>query len=169
MAPFSAALIRLYPREWRQRYGREMRGLLEGRRLSMRTVADLIAGALDARLNPQVTSAQPGTTEGAFNMSNVVRCNPQGLTTQDQLKSAAWLLGGAIILTGLSIVLRILAGPNALSESLLYSAFFASLMLSAEPTYLKCYSTTCRRIMAIGGALLVVLIMWGGVALANII
>ena len=102
-------------------------------------------------------------------MSNVFRCSPQGLSAQDQLKSAAWLLGGAIILTGVGIVLRTLAGPNALSESLLYSAFFASLMLSTEPTYLKCYSTTSRRIMAIGGALLVVLIMWGAVALANLI
>ena len=165
-----STLIRMYPREWRQRYGSEMRELLEGKKLSMRTVADLIAGALDARLNPQIASArQTSPSEGAMNMSQVFRCSSHGISTPDQLRSAAWLLGGTIILTTLGLVLRTVAGPNSLSESLLYSAFFGSLMLSTQSMYLKCYSATARRIMGIGGALLIVLIMWGAVALANLL
>lgn len=160
----------MYPREWRQRYGPEMRDLLEGRNLSMRTVADLIAGALDARLNPQLASTrQTSMGEGALNMTNVFRCSSQGISTADQLRSAAWVVGASLVLTALSIMLKIQAGPNALSESLLYSAFFASLMLSTQSMYLKCYSATARRTMAIAGALLIVLIMWGAVALANLI
>lgn len=46
-------LLLLYPRDWRRRYGREMRALLAQTRLGPREVLDLVRGALDAHLNPQ--------------------------------------------------------------------------------------------------------------------
>ena len=47
----------LYPRAWRQRYGAEMEQMLAGQRPTFRTVLDLVAGAIDARLNPHLVSA----------------------------------------------------------------------------------------------------------------
>lgn len=160
----------MYPREWRERYGREMRELLDTRALSMRTIADLIAGAIDARVNPQLASSRNlGTAEGALSMSNVFRCSTHGIPVADQVRSGAWLIGGTLVMTAAAIVLRVQSGPNALSEALLYAGFPASLMLSTECTYLKRYSPAARRVMAIGGALLIVLMMWGAVALGNVI
>lgn len=46
-------LLLLYPRDWRRRYGREMRALLSQTRLGPRETLDLVRGALDAHLNPQ--------------------------------------------------------------------------------------------------------------------
>jgi hypothetical protein len=48
------ALLRLYPRAWRERYGDEMVALLESEPTSMLDHLDLMRGALDAHLHPQV-------------------------------------------------------------------------------------------------------------------
>ena len=50
-------LIRLYPPAWRRRYGRELAELLATQPASFRTAIDLVAGAVDAWLNPQSSTA----------------------------------------------------------------------------------------------------------------
>jgi ribosomal protein L37AE/L43A len=45
-------LLRLYPPSWRCRYGAEVRALLEDHDVRPATLADLVAGAVDARLDP---------------------------------------------------------------------------------------------------------------------
>jgi hypothetical protein len=161
MAVLTSALIRLYPRAWRQRYGAEMRELLASQKPSLRTFTDLVAGALDARFYPQ---QQPvltaGRYEGARTMIRALRCAPPGVTIHDQWWSAAWMIGGSFVLTAFGILLKMRIGPNALSESLLYSSFPAALMLSSERLYLKCYPPATRRVMAFSGAALIVLIVW---------
>jgi hypothetical protein len=52
-----SAILRLYPRAWRARYGDELAALLEEQPATLFDSLDLIRGALDARLHPQV----PGT------------------------------------------------------------------------------------------------------------
>ena len=46
-----SALIRLYPRSWRERYEPEFLGLLEARPPSIRDRFDIVRGAVDARAN----------------------------------------------------------------------------------------------------------------------
>ena len=169
MAAMTSVLIRLYPRAWRQRYGEEMRELLASQPSSLRTFTDLVAGALDARLNPQHVPAVPaGATEGVGTMMKALRCGaPAGVTVQDQWRSAAWMVGGSFVLTAFGILLKMRIGPNALSEALLYAAFPASLMLSLECTYLKRYSPAARTTMSIGGALFVIFIVWLSTLVAN--
>ena len=166
MARVTSALIRLYPRAWRDRYGPEMRELLAAGKPSLRTYADLIAGAVDARLNPQWNPAErAGNTEGANQMVKAFRCAPAGVSLADQGRSVGWMLGGTLALTLFGVFLRQQLGPNSLSEGLLYSAFPASLMLSSECTYLKRYSPAARTVMSVGGAILVVVMMWAAVAI----
>jgi hypothetical protein len=43
-------LLNLYPRAWRRRYGQELEGSLEARRLTFSLAIDLLLGALDAQL-----------------------------------------------------------------------------------------------------------------------
>lgn len=52
-----SAILRLYPRDWRERYGDELAALLEEHPASPLDQLDLIRGALDARLHPQVPGA----------------------------------------------------------------------------------------------------------------
>ena len=54
-------LIRLYPMAWRDRYGEEFAVLLEDRPLGPFDVADILLGALDARLHLRAVGAQPAT------------------------------------------------------------------------------------------------------------
>ena len=49
-----SGLIRLYPRDWRDRYEAEFLGLVSERRQSVAERLDIIRGALDAHLHPQV-------------------------------------------------------------------------------------------------------------------
>jgi len=51
--------VRLYPRAWRERYGAELEALLEARPPTLGDRLDLIRGALDARVDPQVGSSAP--------------------------------------------------------------------------------------------------------------
>ena len=45
-------VLRLYPRRWRGRYEAEVQALLEEHAIRLRTLIDLLIGALDARLDP---------------------------------------------------------------------------------------------------------------------
>jgi hypothetical protein len=53
-------LVRLYPRAWRDRYEAEFLGILEARPPSRRDRLDIVRGAFDARLHPEV----PGSPDG---------------------------------------------------------------------------------------------------------
>lgn len=48
----SRALTRCYPRRWRQRYGEEMLAVLDQHRVGMRTVLNLVGGALSTHFDP---------------------------------------------------------------------------------------------------------------------
>ena len=50
-------LLRLYPRAWRRRYEAEFVALLEHHPTSPRLILDIILGAVDAHLWPQVSAA----------------------------------------------------------------------------------------------------------------
>jgi nitrite reductase/ring-hydroxylating ferredoxin subunit len=54
MDQLARAILRLYPAAWRDRYGDELEYLLGLRRVRAGDLADLLRGALDARLHPQV-------------------------------------------------------------------------------------------------------------------
>ena len=49
-----SGLIRLYPRAWRERYGDEFLALIAERPPTLRDRVDIVRGALDARLSPQL-------------------------------------------------------------------------------------------------------------------
>ena len=53
-------LLELYPRPWRDRYGTEFLGILEARPPTIRDRFDIVRGALDARIHPQLV---PGSNE----------------------------------------------------------------------------------------------------------
>ena len=73
------AVLRLYPRRWRERHGDEMAALLEDRPPSLADRVDLARGAIDAHLHPPERSRLPAVA---------------GLTG-----GAAWTVGGLVVLT----------------------------------------------------------------------
>lgn len=59
-------LIRLYPADWRARYGDEFEILLEERPLGPFDVADVVLAAIDAHVRPRGTAAAGDHTRGAL-------------------------------------------------------------------------------------------------------
>ncbi len=170
MSRIAATLLRLYPRDWRDRYGGEMAAMLGDEPLTLRAVTDLLAGAIDARLNSHWTRANaPGLSnvegKGATMSTRILRCTSVSITRADEWKSAAWMIGGSLVLVLVSTALQASWGENALSKSLLLSAFPASLMLSNHDLYFKPYSKAARLTLSFGGALFIILLTWAAVAL----
>lgn len=60
-------LLRLYPAAWRERYGDELIALLDDHPATISDHLDLIRGALDARLHPQVRGAATPDKESPVN------------------------------------------------------------------------------------------------------
>jgi hypothetical protein len=47
-------LLQLYPARWRERYGEEFGAVLASQRASVGMVLDVLGGAIDAHLYPQI-------------------------------------------------------------------------------------------------------------------
>lgn len=79
-----SALIRLYPRSWRERYEAEFLSLMETRPPTIGDRVDIVRGAVDARLHPQ-------TTGSAGDPANARRraSGPAAIAT---LAGVAWLV-----------------------------------------------------------------------------
>ena len=77
-------LLSLYPARWRRRYGEEFRAVLEERPLGPFDVADVLLGALDARLTP---FRLPGTASGGHLV--LLRIGGFGAV----FGAAAWFIG----------------------------------------------------------------------------
>ena len=108
MSAMTSALLRLYPRAWRRRYGAEMDAMLADERLTLRTLVDLLAGAIDARVNPQLRGADPcAPVQGVTTMTKTAACVPAGTTTADHWRSAAWMVGGSLVLTVIGFLLKL--------------------------------------------------------------
>ncbi len=52
-------LLRLYPSTWRERYEAEFRLVLQQRPVGLRGSADIVLGAIDAHLHPELIAASP--------------------------------------------------------------------------------------------------------------
>jgi hypothetical protein len=83
------ALLRLYPPAWRERYLDEITALLAERPASSRDRVDLLRGALDAWLHPQVVAATR-----ADERQPLVR--PVGTAALATLGGALWIIGGIV-------------------------------------------------------------------------
>jgi hypothetical protein len=107
-------LLRLYPETWRARYGAEFTDLLLARPPSARDQLDILRGAVDARLNPQLTE------------DRVVRVP----TAADRLLALAGVLAGTLFTVWASIIALATSpwGSPALSdEGLMGTAYAAGL------------------------------------------
>ena len=143
-------LLRLYPRGWRDRYAAEVIDYLdEARPPLFRTAIDLIAGAIDARLNPNEMPAPTGN-EGETNMlARHCRIDSTDIPTRDAMKSAALMIGICLVGTVIGVALDRIYGDHYLIQAMLYSSFFIALTISSRYTYLRAYSSTVKNTLAV--------------------
>ena len=97
--------LKLYPREWRERYGDELSAMVGDRPLSLRSAIDLIAGAIDARVTKERT--MPSILRTAC----LTRNDPQSIA--DGMRGAAVMIGSTLVLSGIGIA----AGKGGFHET----------------------------------------------------
>ena len=114
-------LIRCYPATWRERYGDEFEAVLEERPLGPFDVADVLLGALDARL--RMRDRRAGLTQGkGFSMS--LRIGGIAAILGATALATAWFLGAGpvkvddtlnwfMLLVGLALLVVAIAGLTA--------------------------------------------------------
>lgn len=153
-------LIRLYPRTWRARYGDELATLLSAERPTIRLALDLIAGAIDARLNPQRPLGKPagGADRKEPTMGRPYFCQPSDVGAAEYRKSMIGMLGGTLLLSAIYIALKRTTGDNPIVDAFGISAFPIALLLSGRTTYFKPYSPRARAVI-IGASIVAVFLI----------
>jgi hypothetical protein len=160
-------LIRLYPPAWRRRYGRELAELLAAQPASFRTAVDLVAGAVDAWLNPQsstaVTTADPKGAGAMLPRMLQLKSGGYGpdVTRSDSLKAAAVTIGGTLALVGVLTLAIKYYGKNPYFESLMAMAWLVPFIFSQHYTYLKGHPARVQTVLIGGPAVIVIAIALG--------
>ena len=135
-------MLKLYPPAWRRRYGEEFAELVGPQRRTLALIVDVAAGAVDAWLYPQESMVPPaaaGGKENVVTLEKTLRLSCAGygpnLTARDAAKSAAAMIGSALVLATLWMWLRPRA--PAVLDPLGPMAFFAAYFIGLRYTYLK--------------------------------
>lgn len=161
-------LLALYPPRWRRRYGDELRTLIGSQPFSLHAVIDLIAGAIDAWLQPQKIHMQPDAgQEGVTMIGTMMKLGCAGsgerVTRADAWKSLAVMLGGTLLLTALWMAIHIRLGDRRYVDAFSAMAFFVPYLFSLRYTSLKGRSLRTQSIF-IGGMILVLALIFGNAA-----
>jgi hypothetical protein len=149
-------LLKLYPPRWRRRYGEEFRALVGAQRFSIGNMIDVISGAIDAWINPQVMTVVPPAraAEGEETMARTLgfRCAGYGpeITKADQWKSAAVMLGATAVLSLGWMWLHVRTHDNPYVDAFSLMPLFVAMLLSMRYTYLKGRSGPAQAIFIAG-------------------
>ena len=152
-------LLALYPPRWRRRYGDELRELIGSQPFSLHAVIDLMAGAIDAWLEPQNIPGEKGVT--MIGTMWKLGCAGSGarVTRADAWKSLAVMLGGTLLLTALWMTLHVRLGDRTYVDSFSAMAFLVPYLFSLHYTSLKGRSLRTQGIF-IGGMILVLTLIF---------
>jgi hypothetical protein len=95
-------LLKLYPRQWRRRYGAEVADLVAASPFSIGGALDLIGGAVDAWLHPELIRPTSDSDGGTSMIKELMRfdCTRYGAsaTQDDKVKNWTVNIGGTLIL-----------------------------------------------------------------------
>lgn len=139
-------LLKLYPPAWQRRYRNEVESYLEAESPKLRTMLDLIAGAIDAWLNPDWIPEAKGQGSNSM-MITASRCGCIEISKAEAVRSGISMIGLCFFLTAVYVALSKFVGPHIMLEALIYSAFFIAFTVSSKYTYLKPYSRVARNVI----------------------
>jgi hypothetical protein len=157
-------LVRLYPPGWRRRYGRELADLIAAQPASYGMAIDLVAGAIDAWVNPQSSTAAAATdAKGAGAMVPrmlQLRCAgyDPNVTKADKVKAAAIVIGGSLLAALAYVWATPRYGKDPYLESLFLVSWLVFFVVSQHYTTLKGRPALVQALLIGGQALVVVAI-----------
>jgi hypothetical protein len=153
-------LIRLYPKAWRERYGDEFSEVLLGQRASVGMIVDVVGGALDAHLHPQIHVRQTETAKGDTMTADMMkRCALGGpkVAKKEMVALAVAYLALTFVYVRLS---KAFHGAPAV-EAMGYSLFAVMMLVYLQMSYLRRRSLAAQALFVGGFATFIYLAMWG--------
>jgi hypothetical protein len=160
-------LLWLYPRAWRARYGDELAELLDTERCSLILILDVVRGAIDAHLRPQVPVAGANGLNGGKTIEREISMR-QGLLTpcavgpelrvRDYFIGWGIILGGTVLLSVLWLGMRKLYGHSPAVEAFSLMPAPAAIVLSLPFTFYKASSAATKALIVGGGLALVIVL-----------
>jgi hypothetical protein len=168
-------LLRLYPAAWRKRYGEEFAEVLAGQRASIGLVLDVIAGAIDARMYPQIRQSdlqqdnfQDIKRGDRMTFAMLQRCSVGGpkLSPSERKVASRLAIFSALGMAILYLVLtKIYRGAPAV-QAVLYTSICSGFAYE-QAAYLKNRPRSVRALILVGEVATVYLFMLGVCVIAN--
>jgi hypothetical protein len=152
-------LLRLYPREWRRRYGAEIEEVVASQPKSLQLVVDLLGGAVDAHLKPQAFARRlDGATaadRGGLDMVNRMKgCGATAsVSRKDAFLGAGLTLGSALVVATIMVI-----GRSPITETIGLTMFPGVLAVGTQSMYLRGHSTLAK-VVLIGGPFVVLFLI----------
>jgi hypothetical protein len=152
-------LLRLYPAAWRERYGEEFGAVLASQRVSAGLVLDVIGGAIDAHLYPQLRQSESKQAQGGDTMTLAMlqRCAVGGprLSPSERRIGSRLAIGTSFVMALLYLVLTKIYREAPAVQAVIWAAVFSPNIINTQMAYLKKRSWLTHAII-VGGSILVV-------------
>ena len=150
-------LLHLYPARWRKRYGEEFRAVLANQRASAGLFFDVLAGAVDAHLHPQIQQSDSTHIQGddAMTVAMLRRCALGGpkLSPSDRRAARRVTVLSSLVIAALMIGLaKIYRGATPV-QALIYWSAPALSLIHGQMAYLRKRSGLTKAFF-LGGSLL---------------
>jgi len=136
-------LLRLYPARWRERYGEEFGAVLASQRASVGLVLDVLGGAIDAHLYPQIQQSHSKPIkekeEDTMTLLMLQRCSAGGpkLSRRDQRIASLVMIFSGLVMASLYIGLTKIYHSAPAVQALFYASFPALALIYGEAAYLR--------------------------------
>jgi hypothetical protein len=150
-------LLRLYPAAWRERYGEEFSAVLASQRASVGLVLDVIGGAIDAHLYPQIRQSKSKQTQGGDTMTVAMfqRCAVGGpkLSPDERRTASRLAIGTSFLMALLYLVLTKIYREAPAVQAVIWTAVLSPNFINVQMAYLRKKSRLTHAIIVGGGIL----------------
>jgi hypothetical protein len=136
-------LLQLYPARWRERYGEEFGAVLASQSASVGLVLDVLGGAIDAHLYPQIQQSHSKPIkekeEDTMTLLMLQRCSAGGpkLSPRDQRIASLVMIFSALAIASLYIGLTKIYHSAPAVQALFYASVPALALIYGETAYLR--------------------------------
>jgi hypothetical protein len=157
-------LLRLYPAAWRRRYGEEFAEVLAAQRVSVGLVLDVISGAVDAHLYPQIQQSDLQQAQGGDNMTLAMlkRCAAGGpkLSPSERRIASRLAIFSALGMAILYLVLTKIYRDAPAVQAVLYTAICSGFAYE-QAAYMKNRTLRTKAVVLVAQVASVYLFMLG--------
>jgi len=134
-------MLRLYPARWRERYGEEFDAVLASQRVSAGLVLDVLGGAVDAHLHPQIRDSHSEQIKGddTMTLAMLQRCAAGGpkLSPSERRIASRLTILSALVMAVLYLVLTKIYREAPAAQAMLYASIFSTSLVYKQIAYLR--------------------------------